>query len=135
MRDLETVGQLQPGIAGIQMHGVRDHGIDEAQQAAVLFPRIVPAGIDAVHAAPRSVGVDVRAEKAAAPGDVEPAIVVYLQAVQGWEVVAVELADHGEQLIPTERLQLLNRRLVIAEDVEMTLEGRGIALSVGARIG
>src|SRR5438105_14669771 len=74
-------------------------------------------------------------EEPSAACDVEPAVIVNLQPLERGKIVAVQTSNECEQLIPAERLQLLYRRLVVPEQVEMALENRGIALRERSRIG
>jgi hypothetical protein len=79
--------------------------------------------------------VIVQAEVAAAPRDVEPAVVVDLQPRERRQVVAVQFADDREQLVPAESLQLLHRRIGVAEQIEVALEQRLVTVRERARIG
>ncbi len=76
----------------------------------------------------------VNTEEAAAARDMKPGVVEDLQPLERRPVVAVEGADHREQLIPAERLELLDGGVRIAEQVEMTFERRRVALREGPGI-
>ena len=73
-------------------------------------------------------------EEPSAPRHVEPAVIENLQPLQRGKIVAVQTPNESQQLIPAKRLQLLYRRLVVPEQVEMALENRGVALRERSRI-
>src|SRR5688572_5138909 len=77
----------------------------------------------------------VQPEEAAAPADVEPGIVVDEQLRSRGLVVAIEFADHSQHLAEAEVLELLQRGRRLAEQVETALEGSGVPLGDGPRIG
>ena len=77
------IRQGHVGDARIHVHAANQHGVDEAQLTALLLAGVVAAGVDAVDSAPRGIRMKVHAEESAAPRDVEPAVVVDEQPVQG----------------------------------------------------
>src|SRR3984885_13191289 len=119
----------------IDVHEVHEHRIDKAQGPAAAIVRIIPSRIDAIHPAPRSVRVIVQPEKSAAPGDMEPAVVIDLERPEGWGVVAVQLANKSEELVLADRLQFLNRRVALAKQIEVSFKYRFVALGKRPRVG
>src|ERR1700733_12211098 len=76
----------------------------------------------------------VNAKETAAPHDMKPAVVVDLQPAERRQVVAIEPSYHGEQLIPTEGFQLLDGRIIFAEQIEVAFKDPGITLRQRPRI-
>jgi hypothetical protein len=133
--NLISIGQGNLRDAGVDVHQAHEHGIDEAQQSTVRLPRVMLSRINAVNATPGGIGMIVQTEKSTAPADMKPTVIVDFQTLDRRCIVAVELTDEVEQLIPTESLQFLNGGIGFPEQVEVALEHRRIAFRQGPGIG